>query len=561
MWALDLGTTNTVIAHWDADADRPRLVDLAELRRRQATVDRLELPAMVPSVVQIRERVPLVTKLTDWGPGRRWAWGTLADIGQQALDLNQGRSLAGFVPTFKRALAAAPLRPLATIGARSFNAREAAWLFLRELLKSTRNAVGKSLTSLTITTPVDAFESYRAELQAILRRLGLKHVKFVDEPVAAALGYGLTVARRRRALVVDFGGGTLDLALVELAPHDTERGVCRVLAKTGAAIGGDLVDEWLLEDLSHRLGYGDFRDGSAESRFWQHLLLGEARRIKEALFFQESVAFELLPPDELRSFEARLRHEPLDFSVTRSELIASLERRGLFGSLDALLAEIFRQASQVGVGQADVDDVLMVGGSTLLPGVFPRFEANFGRDRVRSWQPFEAVAYGACAHAAGQVRHADFVVHDYALLTYDATSGKPEYTVIVPRGTRVPTEPDFWKRQLVPTCALGAPERLFKLIICEIGEAGVEQSFGFDADGRVHKLGGRSADSAERLVVQLNQSNPTVGELNPPHLASDRQPRLEIAFGVNADRWLCASVLDLKTRKLLSREEPVVRLL
>ena len=62
-------------------------------------------------------------------------------------------------------------------------------------------------------------------------------------------------------------------------------------------------------------------------------------------------------------------------------------------------------------------------------------------------------------------------------------------------------------------------------------------------------------------MVTLNESNPTLGYLKPPHPPSDKRPRLEISFGVNSERWLCASVYDLRTKKFMMREEPVVRLL
>ena len=64
-----------------------------------------------------------------------------------------------------------------------------------------------------------------------------------------------------------------------------------------------------------------------------------------------------------------------------------------------------------------------------------------------------------------------------------------------------------------------------------------------------------------QVVVPLNAASPTLGYLDPPHDPRDRRPRLEIAFGVNADRWLIATVHDLLTRKELMREEPVVRLI
>ena len=62
------------------------------------------------------------------------------------------------------------------------------------------------------------------------------------------------------------------------------------------------------------------------------------------------------------------------------------------------------------------------------------------------------------------------------------------------------------------------------------------------------------------MVVPLNAASPTLGYLDPPHSPRDRRPRLEIAFGVNAERWLIATVRDLLTQKELMREEPVVRL-
>lgn len=127
-------------------------------------------------------------------------------------------------------------------------------------------------------------------------------------------------------------------------------------------------------------------------------------------------------------------------------------------------------------------------------------------------------------------------------------------------GTQFPTALDHWKRQLVPTCPRGVPERLFKLIVCELGSAaGAPARLGWDAAGTVHPLGLSRSGGDSAYVVKLNESSPTLGFLDPPHDPVDRDPRLELAFGVDEDRWLVATVRDLKTGKLLLDAAPVVK--
>ena len=112
----------------------------------------------------------------------------------------------------------------------------------------------------------------------------------------------------------------------------------------------------------------------------------------------------------------------------------------------------------------------------------------------------------------------------------------------------------------MPTCSLGEPESIFRLVICEVAKGeGTERRFVFDAAGDLHKVGGTTGE--DQVVVPLNASSPTLGYLEPPHDPKDRRPRLEIAFGVNAERWLVATVTDLLTRKELIGEKLVVRLI
>jgi molecular chaperone DnaK (HSP70) len=555
-WALDLGTTNSGIAVWDESVGQPRLLDLPEICRKPEADDPLEAPRLVPSAVHLIEKPGLLDRLGSWRPiARRFFVGQRALIGRRALERNNSIVHPSFVPTFKPALSDEALRPLARVGRRSVTAREAGRAFLRELLREVKRTTGRRPRDLVVTSPVSAFETYRAEVQGLLQSLGVRKVRFVDEPVAAALGYGLSLTHERTVLVVDIGGGTMHVVLVRLSPRGALLGQATVLAKRGRLMGGNAVDGWVLADLCRQMG-DDLPEGDDEqTRLWRRLMLAEACRVKESVFFDDSATFLLTPPGLLALERSRSPGSGF-VTLTRTRLAEILEECGFFRGLAASLEEVLEQAK---VPATDVEEVLLVGGSTLLPGVFGFFEQRFERRQLRAWQPFEAVAYGAACYAADRVAALDFIVHDYAFVTHDAKSGQAQHTVIVPRGTRFPTPPGFWKRQLVPTCSMGEPETIFKLLICEVARAdGSERRFVWDASGDLHKVGGAAGEN--EVIVPLNEASPTLGYLDPPHPPRDRRPRLEVSFGVNEDRWLVATVRDLLTQRELMDEEPVVRL-
>ncbi len=554
-WALDLGTTNSGIARCD-DTGQPQLVELRAISRAPEQEDALEAPRMVPSAVHVLEKPGLAGRLGGWPPlARRLFLGRRALIGRLALERNRDVAHTSFGPTYTAALAPEPPRPLARAGRRALSARRIAWLFLQELLAETKRATGTRIRDLVVTSPVSAFETYRAELQRQLLDLGVKRVRFVDEPVAAALGYGLSLTYDRRVLVVDIGGGTMHVVLVGLTPKGAMGGEARVIGKEGRPLGGNAVDGWLLEAACAKAGLPPLdADGDETTRYWRRLMLAEACRVKEDLHLNETSVFRVTPPGAARR-GARGAADALH-PTTRAELVSVLETNGFYRALEACLEAMFEDGH---VKTEDVDDVLVVGGSTLLPGVFSRLDERFTRRRLRAWQPFEAVAYGGACFAADRIGALDFIVHDYAFVTHDPKTGAAQHTVVVPRGTRFPTRFDLWKRQLVPTCSLGEPEQVFRLVICEVERGGAaERRFVWDAAGELRKVGG--TDGKAEVIVPLNAASPTLGYLDPPHAPGDRRPRLEIAFGVNAERWLVATVHDLQTRRELMREEPVVRL-
>ena len=563
-WAIDIGTTNTEVACWDETTRQPTLLDLEGICRKPGVDDPLQAPHVVPSATDFLEEVGAVDSLGALPFfARRFFIGQQAIIGRPAVEKNEGLARPSFVPTFKRYLEREALRPLARVGKKQFTAREVAYHFTRELLAAVKRQTGHRVREVVITVPVESFDTYRAELLDIGRRLGVEQMRFLDEPVAAALGYGLGVTEDRHVLVVDMGGGTMHVALTRLTPAGASEGHAQVLAKEGRLMGGNVVDGWVLTEACRALGYDLPEDQDDEdARFWRRLMLAEACRVKEAVYFNDTAAFRLTPPVRFTAINAQAPGGAPLFKFSRDTLVEVLKANGFYSTLEECLDRVWQHETAKGLGPDSIDEVLVVGGSTLLPRVFPILEERFGRNRIRAWQPFEAVAFGASVFSAGRFGQSDFIVHDYAFMTHDRKTNEPQYNVVVPRGSHFPTAPDLWKRQVTPTCSLGEPETIFKLVICEMGMgAGGPRRFVWDASGGLRVFGGEKQGSDGHIVVPLNEANPALGYLDPPHPPGNHHPRLEVSFGVNGERWLCATVRDLLTSKILMKEAPVVRLI
>ncbi len=548
-YSFDLGTTNSIIAKWNDVTDAVELLELPGVSRGQAEDGMIENRHAVPSAVHVGEKTGFLFKRRSYL------------IGMQALEKETFTRHSRVIKNFKPVLMRNSHEQLLNCDGAPFTARDAAGVFLTELCRRIRQRDGKHPQSMTFSAPVDSYEPYRAHLKQIARALRISRFQLIDEPVAAAIGYGMRIDEPQNILVFDFGGGTLDLALVRFGDRFSGTGRCLVIAKEGVPLGGNAIDRWLVDHFCEQTGYSFDSNDVTGGLVWNNLLLEEARRIKENLFLKDRETFFLVPPKEYQSFEIRIFSEqksldrPLD--ITRSELVDILTRRGLYAIVDSAIGRLLASAREKGIAKEDILSVLMVGGSSLLPGIYPFFENAFGRSKIQAWQPFNAVAYGACIFGADKVTTSDFIVHDYAFVTYHPRTLKPEYNIIVPKNTPFPTVRDFWKRRLTPTCSQGRAEKIFKLLICEIGRKQSNyQEFVFDREGRLAELEGDGSGS----IIPLNDENPVLGNLNPPHRPGDTNARLEISFMVNGEKWLCVTVFDLLTRNMLLDREPVVRL-
>ena len=198
-----------------------------------------------------------------------------------------------FVPTFKPALSSEAMRPLAASGGARSRAREVARAFLRELLAEVKRATGERIRDLVVTVAGRRPSRPTApSCSASCSGLGVRRVRFVDEPVAAALGYGLSLAQERTVLVVDIGGGTMHVVLVRLSPRGALAGEARVLAKQG---GRSAATPSTAGCSRRSAGWPatrrSTRTATSRRRFWRRLMLAEACRVKEAVFFEETAVF------------------------------------------------------------------------------------------------------------------------------------------------------------------------------------------------------------------------------------------------------------------------------
>jgi Fe-S protein assembly chaperone HscA len=258
-------------------------------------------------------------------------------------------------------------------------------LVLREVVRRADRQLGRPVRKAVITVPAYFDETQRQATRDAGRLAGLDVVRIVNEPTAAALAYGLGERREGRIAVYDFGGGTFDCSVLQV-----ESGVFKVLSTHGDThLGGDDVDRALMEAVAQRLGWSL---ASLDPQTKQQL--------RDAC---EVVKIELSDKQEAILRLAGAAGASTELRWTREEfeaLIDPIVRRTLASCKSAL-----RDAS---LEPGEIDEVVMVGGSSRIPLVRSRVERLFGRPPHIEINPDEVVAAGAAVQGsilAGQTRN------------------------------------------------------------------------------------------------------------------------------------------------------------
>lgn len=532
--AIDFGTSNTVVCTQDPVTQTPRTLRFKHLSRSfdlatdAGTSVNTAQVHVIPSLVYIQNQ-------HDYVLGEQ--------VRSQRLGFAQPQRL---FQAFKRDLTADYRPPSRQIDGIGYDAKLVAEIFLKSVWQNVLDQLGELVPDRVIfTVPVGAFATYLDWLREFAIALGIPNVQLVDESTAAALGYAV---QRPGAivLVIDFGGGTLDLSLVRtVAPNNALKALkANVIAKSDAYVGGVDVDTWIVEHYLERNGLSRAEVGEIA---WLNLL-EIAEKLKIKLSSTNEAKESWFDDENFVSYE---------ISLDRNDLAEILETRQLLEQLRSTLDEVLAIAIAKGFSKSEIEQVLLVGGSCQIPAVQQLIVSYFGRQRVRLNKPFEAVAHGALF--LGQaVTVDDYLRHGYAIRLWEPHTRTYSYFPLFDKGMRYPCQrPDLLTLQV----ALEGQKEI-RLDIGEVAEIS-QAEVTYDAKGRMtssqlHKQSDFRSLIDPRHVVSLQSSQVCIAHLEPAgKLGMDR---IEVAFEVDAQRILLATVKDIQTQKILVRRGAIAKL-
>lgn len=527
-YAIDFGTSNTVVARWNAAVEKIETVKLPGLSQQLS-----DNPPLIPSLVYVKnasqEEVIVGQTVRDRG-----------------LDINND---SRFFRGFKRGIGVPIQGFLPQLDEKLITFERVGEWFLQELLAQLQTNVPASPESLILTVPVDSFEAYRHWLTGVCQSMAVEQVRMLDEPTAAALGYG--VADGELLLVVDFGGGTVDLSLVQLSDRNKQTqgfilkwgkkilgenssqraSSARVIAKAGQNLGGTDIDNWLID-------YFTATQGLPKSS----LTLRLAEKLKIQLSSQRSASEIYFNDETLESYELNLN---------RQQLEDILQQQQFFTRLDELMTQVLQQARRNGIEASDLDAVLLVGGTVQIPAVQNWIRQYFDETKIRCDRPFEAIATGALQVAMGwEVK--DFLYHSYGIRYWNRKQNCHSWHPIIKTGQPYPMEKPV---ELI----LGASmenQPSIELIIGELGTDTGGYEVYFDGD----RLVTRTVNARANIVQPLNDRDGarTIAKLNP--LGNPGSDRIKLLFRVDRQRYLQITVEDLLTNAILLENKIVAQL-
>ena len=310
------------------------------------------------------------------------------------------------------------------IDGKDYTPQEISAMILRKLADDASAYLGEKVTSAVITVPAYFNDAQRQATKDAGRIAGLDVLRIVNEPTAAALAYGLEKEKSEKVLVFDLGGGTFDVSILEIGD-----GVHEVLSTSGDThLGGDDFDQkvmdWICDEFQKQEGIDLRGDKQAMQRVKE---AAEKAKIELSSVMETSISLPFITADANGP-----KH--LELSLTRAKFEDLC--RDLLNRCKTPVENALKDA---GVSKSDINEVVLVGGSTRIPAVQQLVKEYTGKEPNQSVNPDEVVAVGAAVQAgvlAGEVK--DIVLLDVTPLTLGIETLGGVMTPLVPRNTTIP---------------------------------------------------------------------------------------------------------------------------